>query len=114
MKTIYKNWLPICRNLPKNEQYNLGQKVDALLIDILETLHKAAFSQIQTKIVLLGEVLAKIDSLRFFIQLCWELKLIPNKQFSLIGGDIEEVGRMVGGWRKGLVAKTSAEAEEKK
>jgi len=72
----------------------------------LETLHHASFSQIQLKITLLGEVLIKVDSLRFFIQLCWELKLLPTKNFTLIGQEVEEVGKMIGGWRKGLVAKT--------
>ena len=32
----------------------------------------------------------------------------------LIGQEIEDIGKMVGGWRKGLIVKTSAEAEEKK
>jgi hypothetical protein len=114
VKTIYKSWLSIQRNLPKSERYNLGQKIDNLLLDILETLRKASFSPIQTKIALLGEALTKIDSLRFLVQLCWELKLIPSSQFMLVGADIEEVGKMVGGWYKGLVIKTSAETEEKK
>lgn len=93
----------------------MGQKVDTLLIDILEYLHRASFSQMPVKVALLGDVLVKVDSLRFFFQLCWELKLIPNKQFSAYGQDIEEIGKMVGGWRKGLIVKTSAlEAEEKK
>lgn len=56
----------------------------------------------------------KVDSLRFFMQLCWELKLLPTKNFTVIGQEIEEVGKMVGGWRKGLIVKTSAETEEKK
>jgi hypothetical protein len=108
VKYIYKIWLPICRNLPKSERYNLGQKIDGLLVEILETLHRASFSQIQPKITLLGEVLIKVDSLRFFIQLCWELKLLPTNNFTQIGGEVEEVGKMIGGWRKGLLAKTSA------
>lgn len=76
-------------------------------MEILERLHQASFSQSQAKISLLGEVLIKVDSLRFFIQLCWELKLLPTKQFAAIGQEVEEAGKMIGGWRKGLIAKTS-------
>lgn len=114
LKNAYKRWILIERNLPKCERYGLGQKIDFLFIDLLDILQKASFSPIDSKISLLGQSLTKIDSLRFFIQLCWELKLIPPKQFTLIGQETEDIGKMVGGWRKGLIAKTSAFAEEKK
>lgn len=114
LKSAYKQWILIERNLPKCERYGLGQKVDLLFTDLLDVLQKAAFSPIDSKISLLSHALPIIDSLRFFIQLSWELKLIPSKQFTLIGQEIEDVGKMVGGWRKGLISKTSTEAEEKK
>jgi hypothetical protein len=113
-KNAYKCWILIERNLPKCERYGLGQKVDFLFTDLLDILQKASFSPIESKISLLGQSLSIIDSLRFFIQLCWEIKLIPPKQFTVIGQEIEEIGRMIGGWRKGLITKTSAKAEEKK
>lgn len=113
LKNAYKRWILIERNLPKCERYGLGQKIDFLFTDLLDILQKASFSPIDSKILLLGQSLTKIDSLRFFIQLCWELKLIPPKQFTLIGQEIEDMGRMVGGWYKGLKTKTSVLAEEK-
>lgn len=113
LKSAYKQWIAIERNLPKCERFGLGQRVDLLFCDLLDILQKASFSPIEIKISLLSESLTKIDSLRFFIQLCWELKLIPPKQFTVIGEAIEDIGKMVGGWRKGLITKTSAVTEEK-
>lgn len=113
LKTAYKQWILIERNLPKCERFGIGQKVDNLFTDLLDNLQKASFSPIDLKISLLSQALATIDSLRFFIQLCWELKLIPANQFTLIGTDIEDIGKMVGGWRRGLITKTSAEVKEK-
>lgn len=106
-ENTYKQWILIKRNLPKCERFGLGQKVDLLFIDLLDLLQKASFSPIDSKISVLGESLVKIDSLRFFIQFCWELKLIPTKQFTAIGQEIEDIGKMTGGWRKGLITKTS-------
>lgn len=100
--------------MPKCERFGLGQKVDFLFTDLLNNLQKASFSPLESKIILLGEALSIVDSLRFFVQLSWELKLVPSKQFTTIGQEIEEIGRMIGGWRKGLITKTSAKAEEKK
>ena len=114
LKSTYKQWILIERNLPKCERFGLGQKIDFLFIDLLDLLQKSSFSPIETKISLLGQSLSTIDSLRFFIQLSWELKLIPSKQFTSIGQEIEEIGKMVGGWRKGLITKTSVKTEEKK
>jgi len=114
LKSTYKQWILIERNLPKCERFGLGQKVDFLFTDLLDILQKASFSQVDSKISLLSQALPIIDSIRFFVQLSWELKLIPSKQFALIGQKIEDIGKMVGGWRKGLIAKTSAETEEKR
>ncbi|MFC1656938.1 four helix bundle protein [Patescibacteria group bacterium] len=113
LKNAYKRWILIERNLPKCERFGLGQKIDFLFTDLLDVLQKASFSPIESKITLLGQSLSIIDSLRFFVQLCWELKLIPSKQFTVIGEEIEEIGKMVGGWRKGLITKNSTKAEEK-
>ena len=107
VKSCYKRWIPIQRNLPKGERFGLGQKIDRLFIQLLETLHRASFSSVATKLPLLGEALLTIDSLRFFIQLGWELKLIPTNQYSSIGAEVESIGKMIGGWRKGLLNKTS-------
>ncbi len=114
LKSAYKRWIIIERNLPKSERFGLGQKVDFLFTDLLDILQKASFSPIEVKISLLGQSLLTVDSLRFFIQLSWELKLIPSKQFIVMGQEIEEIDRMIGGWRKGLITKTSVKTEEKK
>ncbi len=54
---------------------------------------------------MLGKTIAKLDNLKFFMQLGWESKLIPTDKYSLVSGELEEIGRMLGGWRKGLQEK---------
>jgi hypothetical protein len=40
------------------------------------------------------------------MQLAWgESKIIPTENTLLISQELEEVGRMLGGWRKGLIGK---------
>ena len=102
--------------MPRTEQFGIGQKIDELFLDVLETLRTAMYSPIQDKIVLLGKAIIKTDSLRFFLQLSWDAKLLTDKQFSLVAEHIEETGKMIGGWKKGLIIKTSTlkNAEENK
>ncbi len=56
----------------------------------------------ETKIVLLGKIISKLDILKFFTQLAWEIKLIPSEKYLELSGKLIEIGKMLGGWRKGL------------
>jgi hypothetical protein len=105
-KELYRLWLPVRRNMARDERFGLGKKIDELLLELLEMLRNAMYANIHQKLTVLGEATSKIDSIRFFMQLAWETKIIQSKQFENISPSIEEIGRMIGGWRKGLLAKT--------
>ena len=114
-KVVYKKWIDIHRNLERTVRFGLGTKIDNSFLDLLELLRKAVYTPINKKIILLEEASNKIDSSRFFLQLLWETKLVSNKQYISIETDIQDLGRIVGGWKKGLIIKTSAfTAEERK
>jgi len=61
----------------------------------------------EAKITLLGKIISKLDTLKFFTQLAWEGKLIPHDKYIELSAKLEEIGKMLGGWRKGLSTKTS-------
>lgn len=46
-----------------------------------------------------------MDILKFFVQLAWESKIIPNDKYITLSAKLEEVGKMLGGWKKGLESK---------
>lgn len=50
--------------------------------------------------------LKKTDLLKFFLRITWELQGLDNKKYLLISEKVEEFGRMLGGWKKGLETKT--------
>lgn len=54
----------------------------------------------------LGKALTRLDTIKFFIQLAWENKLIPNEHYITLSEKFEEIGKMLGGWEKGLKKKT--------
>lgn len=53
---------------------------------------------------MLSKTIAKLDNLKFFLQLAWESRLVKNEKYAEISANLEEIGRMLGGWRKGLQA----------
>ena len=44
----------------------------------------------------------KLDNLKYFLQLAWELKAIDNKKFTDLSIPLVEAGKMLGGWQKQL------------
>lgn len=92
--------------MARDERFGIGKRIDELLLLALEHLREASYTSGNGKIILLGKVLQHTDLLRFFLQLAWEGKMIEQKQYLLLAVEIESLGKMVGGWRKGLLAKT--------
>lgn len=106
MKNAYCLWLKIYRNLPRVERFGLGQKIDVLFLETLELTSNAIYLAPENKIILLTKAVGKIDSVKFFIQLAWENKLIATGKYSELLLALEEIGRMLGGWKRGLRIKT--------
>ena len=106
-KKCYKIWLAILRNFPKIERFGIGAKIDQYFLKLLEILRLASFSSIEEKIRLLSSALKIIDAIRFFLQLCFESRLISAKGYSVIGTLIENIGKETNGWKKYLETKTS-------
>ena len=92
--------------MARDERFGIGKRIDDTFLNVLEQLREASYTSGNGKIVLLGKVLQNTDLLRFFLQIAWECELIEQKHYILLATDVESVGRMVGGWRKGLLSKT--------
>jgi len=57
----------------------------------------------------LSRTISKLDILKFFIQLAWESRIIPTSKHADLTQKLEEIGRMLGGWKKGLEEKIKKE-----
>ena len=106
MKETYRIWLALHRDFPRVERLGVGQKIEHGFLDLLELTFSSVYLPIDPKIILLGRAISKLDVLRFFIQLAWESKLIPTEKYSNLLARLGEIGRQLGGWKKGLQTKT--------
>ena len=107
-KEAYQFWLLIHRDFPKVERMGIGNKIEKTFLELLELTFTSAYLQPEQKIIALARAISKLDMLKFFVQLAWEIKLIPNVKFAELIKKFEEIGRMLGGWKKGLQTKTPA------
>lgn len=84
----------------KDHRYTLGFKVDSLFVEITEILYGAQYAQSKQKQLYLEKASFKLDALKFFLQILWEIKGIDNKKYTHLSNHLNETGRMLGGWIK--------------
>ena len=83
----------------------IGQKIENTFLSLLELTFASAYLALEQKIMMLAKTISKLDILKFFIQLSWENKLISTDQHVELSQKLEEIGRQLGGWKKGLETK---------
>ena len=110
-KVVYRSWISLHRNFPRIERLGIGQKIETSFLDILEYTFVAMYLASDQKVLMLSKTIAKLDKLKFFMQIAWENKLIPEEKYAQISLDLEEIGRQLGGWRKGLQTNTTIQTK---
>lgn len=58
------------------------------------------------KLSLVSHAIGKADLLKFFLQIGWEHKTLDAKTYGALILLLDEVGRMLGGWKRSLSEKT--------
>ncbi len=105
-KETYSLWFQTLSDFPKIYRYNLGGKIESCFLSLLENTFITAYLSGEKKSAQLSLAILKLDSLKFFLQLAWENKCISNLKYSSLSEQLDEIGRMLGGWKKGLENKT--------
>lgn len=94
-------WLmPAISKFPKDKRYTLGQRLENQLLDILALLIEANYSKV--KIDLLKRANIELEILRHLIRLCYDLSFINPARYEYCSEQINETGKLVGGWIKSL------------
>lgn len=105
-KEAYSLWFQVLVNFPKVYRYNLGGKIENYFLSLLENIFISVYLSREKKSNQLSLAILKLDSLKFFLQLAWENKCLSSAKYSALSEQLDEIGRMLGGWKKGLESKT--------
>ena len=99
----YAFWNEILNKFPKTQRHVLGTKCAEYLLQILElTLGAAQTSETKEKLIDLRQASVKLDTVKLLIRLCKNCKCISNAAYLQMESQLQEVGRMLGGWSKSL------------
>lgn len=86
----------------KSARYTLGERIENKFLDLLELSYNAYFSEKEKKLEKVAECILITDGLKFLISIAWEGKLISNKHCEDVAVKLDEVGKMLGGWKNSL------------
>jgi|SRR3989344_3304218 len=106
-KSVYLIWYGYYHVLPKIHRFSLGQRIDNLLIEIMEAIAAAGFLSRAEKQPYVRLAIRKTDTLKVLLLALWETKSIDSKKYIAISLKIDELGRRLGGWNGQLIKQNS-------
>jgi hypothetical protein len=101
----YKLWRSIHEHVPKRSKFTMGSKIDSLFLEVIEMTYVASYLSGEQKIPHLQIAIKRLDVLKFFLYVAWDAKDIDNKKYISISEELNEIGRMLGGWINSVVSK---------
>lgn len=95
-------WLNIVPHIQKGSRYTIGARIENKFLDLLESSYVTYFSNKEDKVKKISNCILLLDTLKFIVSVAWESKIIANKHFEEIALKLEEIGKMLGGWKNSL------------
>lgn len=94
--------MSIVPHIPKTARYTLGERIENKFLDLLELAYTSYFSEKEKKTEKISGCIFILDILKFLISTAWDGKFITNKQYEEVAVRLDEIGKMLWGWRKSL------------
>ena len=106
-KRAYTLWHRHIQNLRQIDRDTIGNRIDDIFLSLLQLIFKACFAYDKfEKLSLVSQAVGMCDLLKFILQISWEQKILNHKQYGEQILLLDEVGRMLGGWKRSLADKT--------
>jgi hypothetical protein len=108
LKDSYGLWQQYLAHFPKSHHFTVGSKIDCIFLDCIELSFLASYANGEEKINLVGKTISRLDLLKLLLQLVWETKCLDNNKYGVLSENLDEIGKMLGGWKRQLINKTPA------
>lgn len=99
---LYKTLYAGLKTFPRQDRYSLGQKCEEATIEMLKSILLASQLSKSEKFPILRKASAQLNLLRVYLRLAKEIKALDSKKYLILQEDIDEIGRMLGGWLKSV------------
>lgn len=97
---VYRLIIDVNDSLTKRWRYSLGKELESSIMDFLEQLIMAKNAPKPLKGSYLIKAAAYLEISRLKLRLYLDLDLVKSTRVFQVQAKMDEVGRMLGGWRK--------------
>ncbi|MBI3376203.1 MAG: diversity-generating retroelement protein Avd [Betaproteobacteria bacterium] len=92
-------WLvPAVDKFPRSQKFLLGDRIQSTALEVLERLVEATYTR--ERVALLAQANLGLEKLRFLFRLAMDLRHLDLGGYEHAARALNEVGRMVGGWKR--------------
>lgn len=95
---IVEYLLEICGKFPQNVRFNLADRLTNISLDVIECIIEAIYARKKSDI--LARANLHVEKIRVLLQISMNKKYISIGQYGHISGEVNEAGKMLGGWIK--------------
>ena len=107
IKHAYTLWHHFHELLPKTQKYSLGNRIDKLFIESIESTTTAAFLPPTEKLPWVRQALRKTDTIQVLLQVLWDTKSLEDKHYIALTTELASIGQNLGGWNGKLIRENS-------
>ncbi len=93
--------------MDKLHRYSLGLRIDNLFIETIESISIASFTAAKDKLPAIQNSLRKLDTIKVLLLVLFETGSIDQPHYLQLSLQLEETGRMLGGWYKRPLGKNT-------
>lgn len=92
-------WLvPTVEKFPRSQRFLIGDRIQSTALSVFENLIEATYTRQRDP--LLQRANLDLEKLRYLFRLATDLKLLDLRRYEYAARALDEIGRLIGGWRK--------------
>mgnify|MGYP001582442957 CR=1 FL=1 len=95
---LYKTFCGFRNTVSKKDLYTVWQRSENCLLELFELIMSAMQAHRPEKLAALESASVRLNMMRVFVRLMKDLKTIDAKKYLLLQANLDEIGRMIGGW----------------
>ena len=95
---LYKTFNEYRKLIPKQDRFTVFEHCENKMLNLIEEIFRAGQTSKPTKVLILEDASISLNLLRIFIRLLKDIKSIEPKKYIILQANIDEIGRMLGGW----------------
>ncbi len=98
----FKTTIQMVNSFPRSQRFLIGDRMQSLNAELLEMLIEAYYLPKSQKKAILRKVNIKIEKMRYYLRLCYDLGYYSSRKYHAMLEQLNEIGRMTGGWLKSI------------